>query len=134
MALIKGVKVKCRNCGRDADSNEFVLDPNFRMVVCPLCVRERKAKDIASGVRGRPAAEAQKEKPQEPSHPPGWDAEDEYLQHFARAKSKSTIRAQRIDDEHVKFNCPKCNYEIKFNTVKKTPAKCPYCNASITGN
>ncbi len=135
MAIIKGVKVKCRNCGRDADSNEFVLDPSFRMVVCPNCVRERKAKSIASGIRGQHITkEAQKAEPQELSRPPGWDDEDEYLQRFAKAKTKTTIRAQRIDDEHVKFNCPKCSYEVKFNTVRKTPARCPYCSTSLSGN
>ncbi len=135
MPLIKGVKIKCRNCGRDADSSEFVLDPGFRMVVCPNCVRERKAKSIASGIRGQSELrESQKEEPHEPSRPPGWDAEDEYLQRFAKAKTKSTIRAQRIDEEHVKFNCPKCGYEIKYNTVKKTPARCPYCSTGIGGD
>ncbi len=135
MSLFKGVKVKCRNCGHDADSNEFVLDPGFKMVVCPNCVKERKAKSIASGIRGKgDAREAQKAQSEGSPLPPGWDQEDEYLQRFAKAKKKSTIRAQRIDEEHVKFNCPKCSYEIKYNTVKNTPARCPYCSTSLSGN
>lgn len=132
MALVKGVKVRCRNCGRDADSSEFVLDSAFRIVVCPNCVRERKTKAIASGIRGRAEVEVQKAESQEPSHPLGWDDEDEYLQRFAKTKAKSTIRAQRIDEEHVKFNCSKCGYEVKFNTVRKTPARCPYCSTSLS--
>ncbi len=105
------------------------------MVVCPNCVREKKAKAIARGIRGQAGAkEIRMEKPQEPSHPPDWDGEGEYLQRFAKTKAKSTIMAQRVDDEHVKFSCPKCSYVIKFDTVKKTPASCPYCSTGITGN
>ncbi len=131
MALFNGVKVKCRNCGRSADSSEFVLDGILKMVVCPTCVKERKAKDIASRIREKGGAEAQKAQPEGNPLPPGWDQEDEYLERAAKARKKNTIRAQRVDEEHVRFNCPKCTYEIKYNTVKRTPARCPYCSTNI---
>lgn len=41
------VKVKCRRCGREAGSNEFVLDPVYKMMVCPACTKERKNKEAS---------------------------------------------------------------------------------------
>ena len=130
MALMRGVKAKCRNCGREADAGEFALDSFFRMVVCPNCVKERKAKGIAASIQKRqpetaPAHEA--------SRPAGWDEDDDYLERTSKLKGKSTVRATRIDDERVKFKCPKCSYGITYNTVKKIPGRCPYCSLSFKG-
>ncbi len=38
------IKVKCRRCSKIARPNELVLDPDYKMMVCPLCVKEKKNK------------------------------------------------------------------------------------------
>ncbi len=34
-----------------------------------------------------------------------------------------------VDQDKVKVECKKCGYRFTFNMVKKTPAKCPFCNS-----
>ncbi len=38
----EGVKINCRKCGQPSDSTKFVLDPVYKMMVCPKCAQERK--------------------------------------------------------------------------------------------
>ena len=55
--MIEPIKVKCRVCGRAANANEFILDPVYKIMACPMCVRDRKNKSlIKKGVQeGAPA-------------------------------------------------------------------------------
>lgn len=117
------IKVKCKRCGRAADSNEFVLDPIYRMLVCPNCVKERRSKEAA--------VKKQEEKPPEKPKPAGWDIEDEYLEKAHRAKIRNTAAAEKIDDTYVNYKCPHCGYQFKYNTVKRSPGRCPYCSSDI---
>ncbi len=134
MVQVKGVKAKCRNCGRDADANEFVLDSAFRMVVCPNCVKERKSKAMAADMQRKSAAEqAQSQKEASSGKPHDWDSDDEYLERASKTRNPNAVKAVRVDDERVKFKCPKCSYEIIYNTVKRIPARCPYCSMNISG-
>ena len=132
MVMMKGVKAKCRKCGREAEANEYVLDHFYKMMVCPNCIKERKAKDLAVSMQKSAAEQAVKAAASD-QRPVGWDEDDDYLQRASRSKGKNTVRAVRIDGERVKFNCPKCKYEIVYNTVKKIPGRCPYCSLGIAG-
>lgn len=38
-----GVKINCRKCGQPSESDKFILDPVYKMMVCPNCSRERKS-------------------------------------------------------------------------------------------
>lgn len=37
------VKINCRKCGQPSESDKFILDPVYKMMVCPNCARERKS-------------------------------------------------------------------------------------------
>ena len=41
----EGIKVTCKQCGKQANANEFVLDYYYKMMVCPNCVKERRNAD-----------------------------------------------------------------------------------------
>lgn len=117
------VKALCKHCGKLADANSFILDLEYKMMVCPQCVKERK----------NPKAEKKEEAGKESRKvkAPGWDAEDEYLEkmHFVKAKQK--VAVEKIDDEYVKYQCPHCKYTFKYSVIRQKPGNCPYCSSSI---
>lgn len=121
------IKAVCKRCGKSSPANQFVLDTVYRMMVCPSCVRERKDKILAAKMQ----QEREKEKEQEPPRPPGWDAEDEYLDKLYKQREKIKVEFERIDENRVKYTCPKCKYKFVYDTVKKYPDICPYCKCSI---
>ncbi len=105
----------CRRCGRPGDAKAFALDPIFKQVVCPQCVKERK----------KPGSTLTAEKPTD------WDYEDEVLEKTHKLKQqqkpKETIRYVRINDEKIKIICPKCEFPFVYNTVRDSPRFCPFC-------
>jgi len=116
------VKVKCKQCGRMANSTDFVLDPGFKMLVCPSCVKDRRAQVNKPKVEVKP----------EPPKPAGWDKEDEMLEKSFAAKQKEKgTPVVKLDETHVKYKCKACGYEFKYNTEKKSPGNCPYCSAAV---
>ena len=115
-----GISVKCRRCNKTSDSEQFVLDPVFKMMVCPNCVKERK-----SALNKKP------ESKQEISRPPGWDAEDEYLEKSYKHKSSATVSAREMSDGKVSYKCPNCKYSFIYDPVRKHPGRCPYCSSGI---
>jgi DNA-directed RNA polymerase subunit RPC12/RpoP len=123
--MFMDVKVKCRRCGKEVRPEEMVLDYVYRMMVCPSCVKERK-----TGEQVKKELKQQgiiKEKPK----PAGWDAEDDYLERVQQEREKSTIKVQKVDSDHVKYQCVKCKYSFLYNVTRKTPAVCPYCSTPI---
>jgi hypothetical protein len=119
----KGIDVKCRKCGRIANSEKFVLDHTYKMMVCPTCVKERRYSE-----KMHSEIDSQKE----------------------NTKTKSTIteennlpsKKEAVDDTIVldstsensdkqKISCDKCKYKFNYNTATKTPRFCPYCNAAV---
>jgi len=118
-----GVRIKCRNCGRTANSEEFVLDPAYKMVVCPTCVKERKIKESDS---------YKKISTPEVKRPIGYDEEDVYIEKRYKEKMKDAVVVKKVNDEKVQYQCPKCNYKFIYNTLKKTPVSCPYCSRDIS--
>ena len=129
------VKVKCKNCGRMANSAEFTLDPYFRTMVCQNCIKDRRAKDnpISKVLQKKPA-EAEREDSSETrkSRPAGWDNDDDYLEKAVQKKRSQTVQTERIDDENVRYKCPRCSYQFKLNTVTRRPSRCPYCSSEIS--
>lgn len=126
-----GIQVPCRKCGKPTLSTNLVLDPVYRMVVCPECVKARKARErMVYEEQETPIQEEVKQA--KPAKPAGWDAEDEYLEKMTRLKQKTSPQIQRVDAERVRYTCQKCKYNFLYNTVKQTPIHCPYCGTPVT--
>ena len=126
-------RVKCKKCGRPAKPNEFVIDPDFRMMVCPNCIREKRQKqevyaELNAMKKAKKDAE-QGEKKEE--RPLGWDHEDDILEKAAKLKMKNSVKVEQIDDNHVKYTCPKCKYKFSYDTERKMPKNCPYCSSDL---
>lgn len=120
-----GIKSKCRKCGKDMPVEDFVLDYVYKMMVCSNCSRERRARE---GVKAE-LKDKKKEKAEE--KPAGWDMEDAYLEKAHKMKIGNSVKVERVDDDRVKYTCPKCSYEFLYNIVRKTPGRCPYCSNDI---
>ncbi|MEM4271901.1 MAG: hypothetical protein QXD13_02350 [Candidatus Pacearchaeota archaeon] len=116
------IKVKCKNCGRMANAEEFVLDNSFKMMVCPACIKD-KNKISVQKEEPKPEISVQK--------PAGWDKEDEYLERAFKAKVKQAAVVEKIDSEYVKYTCPHCKYSFKYSVIRKKPGVCPYCSEGI---
>jgi DNA-directed RNA polymerase subunit RPC12/RpoP len=115
------IQAKCKKCGRQANAEAFVLDYDFKMMVCPQCIKEKRLK---KEVRDELAKEANK-------HTPGWDSEDEYLERTYKSKVNASVKVTKLDDEKVRYKCPKCNYEFIYDIDRKVPGRCPYCTEDI---
>lgn len=63
--------------------------------------------------------------------PAGWDRDDEVLAKDYASKMRSTVRAEKVDEDHIKYKCPHCGYDFTYNVAKQTPARCPYCSSEI---
>lgn len=117
----KDIKVKCKRCGRSANADEFVLDPDFKMMVCPFCIKDKRMKHEVY-------VELEKEKEKKNVV----DKEDEHLERAYKAKLKQTVKVERIDDEKVKYKCPKCGYSFIYNPARNIPARCSYCGSDVS--
>jgi hypothetical protein len=106
------VIVKCNQCGGQAKAGEFVLDADYKMMVCPNCIRQKN-------MPKKPQVEANGQV-KEPK-PKDWDADDEIIaKQFA--KKQATQKPQL--KEGMKLKCKKCDYVF----VYKNQRVCPYCN------
>lgn len=125
--IMDAIKVKCKKCGRTANSNEYVLDPVYRMMVCPMCIKDRRM-----GEKVRKEVETQRETAKkEVPKAPGWDQEDEYLARACKEKANKIVKVEKLDHERVKYKCPYCNYVFIYNFIKKSPGRCPFCSSNI---
>jgi ribosome-binding protein aMBF1 (putative translation factor) len=121
------VKAVCKHCGKQADANSFILDIEYKMMVCAQCVKERKNPKLEN----KDAKEKETAKSVKLPKAPGWDAEDEYLEKMQPLKAKQKVTVQKIDDEFVRYQCPHCKYTFKYSIVRQKPGNCPYCSSSI---
>jgi DNA-directed RNA polymerase subunit RPC12/RpoP len=85
----KSVEIKCRRCGKTSKAEDFVLDYVYKMAVCLSCIKERKNNDSKTLKQSFKESEAPHVEAPKPIHPPGWDAEDEYLEKLERQKQKA---------------------------------------------
>lgn len=125
------VKAVCKRCGRQSPSTQFILDPVYGMMVCPLCLKERKSKSAAIQIRAGRNAAAEKKEEENKNKPAGWDREDDYLERSYAKKKDSQVGVEKIDANHVNYICPKCKYKFIYDTERKYPKVCPYCNGQI---
>jgi DNA-directed RNA polymerase subunit RPC12/RpoP len=125
----KQVSAKCRRCGKTAPSNSFVLDPDYKLMVCPQCIKEkREAQRVRQEVEKHKTEKQEQPKTDKPA---GWDSEDEYLERQSKRKEETKISAERIDSTKVKYTCQSCKYAFVYDTEKRHPKACPYCNAQV---
>lgn len=132
------IKVVCKRCGRPAKASEFVLDPDYRMMVCQACSKERLSQSIKTKKQESVVKQKEEEKAKEAetfkNKPAGWDEDDERLEKMSKAKASegpSKQNYERIDDDNIKLTCPKCEYKFTYNTVRMTPNACPYCGVKL---
>lgn len=125
MAIPSEIKAICKRCKRSAPSEKFVLDTDYRMMVCPYCILEKRDKKMQAGA-------AQQKQEIVRNKPAGWDSDDDYLEKAAEQKKASSgVIFERIDAEKIKSKCPKCKYGFIYNTAKKFPSSCPYCGTPL---
>ncbi|MBN1792788.1 hypothetical protein JW826_03845 [Candidatus Woesearchaeota archaeon] len=121
------VRVKCKKCNREAKSDEFFLDPVYKMMVCPQCVKDRKMQEInAKKEKQKAEAEIAAEKVKK-DLPPGWDSDDVEIERRYSDKLKNSAGMERIDDDRIKYTCSKCKYKFTYFTTQGRPGRCPYC-------
>ena len=125
------IKAICRKCKRSALAEEFVMDHDAKIMVCPLCVAEKRKKDVKpinNPVKGFSSQTGTIKSKQ----PRDWDKEDEYLEKVAKKKPVEPKRSfERIDDQKISYVCTKCNYKFAYNEYKKYPKTCPYCKHPV---
>ncbi len=116
------VKAKCKNCGCEAPTDSFKLHYELRQMVCEKCFKNPKKEE--------PSVVLKKEAPEKP---PGWDAEDEYLEKATRMKKEQNqVQFARIPGtNNVKCTCFNCKYEFRYDPFRKQPRSCPYCDSDI---
>ena len=115
------VKVKCNRCQNEMFSDEFVIDPDYQMAVCPNCVREKKQKrEVWNEV-------SEERKAKEPK-PIGWDEDDELLEKLYRQKQREKEQGTGFKSVGFgKIKCDKCGYAFKYSEDLHKPSSCPYC-------
>ncbi len=123
------VSAVCKRCGKSAKSNEFVLDNEYRMMVCPACIKEKREKFRNAQKQAQEQVEKAKVQEEMKKKPAGWDPEDEYLEKFYKKQEK--IKVERISDDKVKIPCSKCQYKFAYSISKETPKICPFCSTPV---
>ena len=124
------IKVKCNKCGGEMFSDEFVIDPDYKMAVCRNCIRDkRKRQDVWAEVgKQREAKIAQEaEDAKKPPKPAGWDKDDELLDRLVKQKERVKERMVFKELPNGKIKCAKCGYAFKYDSANSTPMNCPYC-------
>lgn len=117
-----GIKVKCKNCNKEADSDSFRLHYKYKTMVCLDCFKGKTEKK----------EQLDKTRSEAPPKPAGWDKEDEYLEKIYRQKEREKPKFRKIPGtDYIECVCSNCNYFFKYNYLKKMPPNCPYCNAEI---
>ena len=121
----KEVYVVCKKCGRRAAADKFVLDPIYKMMICPNCVKEGKEKTIFNPLQqDRPKEESK-------SKPKGWDPDDEYLEKAYKQKQSLKPTFEPVGENKIKYICPRCKNKFLYDIVKRFPNVCPNCGSGI---
>ncbi len=120
------VKSLCRVCNNTAPASQFRLHHDYKQMVCPTCFsgktkqKEEQEKELAKKEEIR-------------AKPPGWDAEDDYLEKMAKIKrEENKAQFSKIPGTNqVKAQCSACKYSFRYDPFNRRPANCPYCNTSV---
>ncbi len=124
---MSNVKAVCRSCGGAAPADQFKLHHGLGQMVCPACYTGKTQK----------AAEKQKAveqaKKEEPPRPPGWDAEDAYLEKMTELRRRETqAQFSKVPgSDFVKCTCNHCKYQFRYNPATRVPRTCPYCDMEV---
>jgi predicted Zn-ribbon and HTH transcriptional regulator len=116
------VKAKCKKCGNESPADQFKLHYAMRLMVCPTCFsgktdQLKQKQEAIKNVQNKP---------------PGWDAEDIYLEKFHNMKQKDKPQFEKIHGtKQMKCTCHKCKFEFKYDPFVKRPRNCPYCNEDV---
>ncbi|HLD01151.1 MAG TPA: hypothetical protein VJC39_05385 [Candidatus Nanoarchaeia archaeon] len=116
------VKAQCRVCNNFAPSDQFKLHYKHKLMVCPSCYSGKNEKKETSTVKNVVI-----------QRPPGWDAEDEYLEKMSRLKKEENkAQFEKIaGSDQVKCRCFHCSYSFRYDPLRKIPPNCPYCGKEI---
>ncbi|MBI2147274.1 hypothetical protein HYU19_02225 [Candidatus Woesearchaeota archaeon] len=126
MAL-SSIKIKCRNCGREAVADEFKLHHKLRMVVCPTCYYGRSTSGSpmtsSSSVLSSSA----------PSSVKMSAAAQESMERLARLKQEPAGTSYKpvSNSDDVQYKCPDCKYVFRHDPYRKYPSQCPYCSKAV---
>ncbi|MDD5178269.1 MAG: hypothetical protein PHT54_03255 [Candidatus Nanoarchaeia archaeon] len=125
------IMVKCRQCGRVAAADEFILDHVYKRMVCPECIKDRRAREQvheeAKFVREEKLSRKIEDKmPQRGTMQPV--AKDQSFNPRMEAVKEQPAPAS---NGKRRYTCSKCTFEFNYNTLTKVPSKCPYCKASV---
>jgi Zn finger protein HypA/HybF involved in hydrogenase expression len=119
------IKAKCRHCGKESSASNFKLHFEYKMMVCPDCFRNYKDPTKVEVTEAKPKAE--------PPKPPGWDAEDVYLEQAMQQKIAQTAVCFRTVEgaEYLQCTCTECKYVFKYYRGSRGPSNCPYCDGEV---
>ena len=129
--MMNPVRVKCRKCGKDVKSDEFVLDPVYKMMVCAQCVKDRRMLETAEKKQTQEAVKAKAREEEKKQRPAGWDMDDAEIERAYRDKQAQKSAVERIDNERVRYNCKKCKYSFIYHVPQQRPSRCPYCSTPV---
>lgn len=113
---MESIKVICRKCGKLVKAEELILDPIYKLMVCPLCVKARESKE--SLVEFKIIKEPEVKKIITPK---------DFIEEPTRITNKLNI----IKEQDGLCRCLRCSYKFKYNFDKGIPALCPYCGCNI---
>jgi len=124
------VEVKCKKCGKLTPSNEFTLDPVYRMMVCRKCVAERRLKESPI----QPGQTAVSVRPQGalPARQPVAGAPAVRPQPGLPAARREPGAVAKSSDK-MKQKCKKCGFSFLYDAEKGYPLNCPNCGTPTQG-
>ena len=117
-----GVKAKCRNCGCEAPVGDFKLHYEIKQMVCSKCYTGKSKKEEPSQAQ-----------PQEKPKPRGWDKDDEYLERALKMRQmQNNAHFTRVPgSDQVKCTCINCKYVFNYDSDRRMPHTCPYCDVEV---
>lgn len=133
---VKEVKAVCRKCGRSSAAERFVLDHNYKMVVCEACSKNRKTNETS--LKKDDKKDEFKKTAVEVFEKKSYDLSPKTMI-LKETKTENTYRKindspnfERIDESKIKMTCSKCKYKFIYDTYKNYPRTCPYCNNKVS--
>ena len=115
------VKAECKVCRGSASADLFKLHHDYKQMVCPACYT------------GKTKQKEEMQKKTVEVKPPGWDAEDEYLDKISKLKVEEDRSqfSKVAGTNQVRCKCSQCKYDFKYDPLRKRPSSCPYCDAEV---
>lgn len=123
------IQIICKTCNRQAKASAFILDPDFKRMVCPSCVKDKRSK-LEKDKKDKD--KFVKELENISNKPLGWDKDDEILEKtYKKPKEENILTFQSAGHNKAKYKCPKCSYPFIYDIAMNKPSICPYCSGPI---